>query len=137
MTQPATSALRPYQYEALLTLDDHIARQDQTRWRLASHQAAWRRRPPTKPQQQLIRKLGLTLPATSGEASQLINQLDIQRQAELTSGRPTTNQRWFLKRHNAWREDLTFVEAYLTIRTIKQQMAAAQDGRNRLEPAAS
>lgn len=123
--------------DAFAAAEQEIARRDQKRWWLARHQAACRRRPPTKPQQQLIRKLGLTLPATSGEASQLINQLDIQRQAELNSGRPTTNQRWFLKRHNAWREDMTFVEAYLTIRTIKRQLAAAQDGHNQLEPAAS
>lgn len=110
--------------EAFAAAEHEIAQRDRDRWRLAKHHAPWRRQPPSESQQRLIQTLGLTLPATRGEASQLIDQLRVQRQAGLNNQPPTARQHWFLIQHSAWRDTMTKAEAGLAIRDIKQRLSA-------------
>jgi hypothetical protein len=66
---------------------------------------------------------GLPIPATKGEASQLIDQLRERRQSRLN--RPATpKQRWRLKQEGKWRDGMTLGEAAEVIRHMKQRETA-------------
>jgi hypothetical protein len=68
-------------------------------WVLAD--AAWRKKPPTEKQLQILRKLNLKqehLPVTSGEASDLITLLRVERDANLRL--PATAKQLYYMRAN-------------------------------------
>lgn len=117
------SSVHPNRREAFTAAEEHIAALDPKRWQLAHHQAAWRREPPSEAQQALLKTLGVAPPATRGEASQLIDQLRAQRQTGWLAQPATSKQRWFLKQHGAWQDNMSRGEAGAAINEIKRQEA--------------
>ncbi|MBI3781325.1 MAG: hypothetical protein HY278_09770, partial [candidate division NC10 bacterium] len=116
--------------EAFLTGEKELAQRDPERWRLGQQEAAWRRRPPSENQKLRLQSLGISIPATRGEASFLIDQLNVRRQLS-PEQIPTKKQEWFLKRHDAWNPALTKGQAGREIQRIKQELAQQTE---QLEP---
>ena len=79
----------------------------------------WHSRPATDKQVKFLRGFGLDIARTltKGECSYLIDRA-LEFRAAYPSP-PTPNQKWFLKRRNAWLENLTFDQASQLIRKLK------------------
>lgn len=109
--------------DAFAAAEAEIAVRDPERARFAQHGAAWRRHPVSQEQRRVLEAAGLPIPATKGEASQLIDHLREQRQSKWNH-LATPRQRWRLKQYGAWRDGMTRGEAGAAIKEITRQHQA-------------
>ncbi|MBI4382366.1 MAG: hypothetical protein HY574_14405 [candidate division NC10 bacterium] len=110
----------PTRHEAFAVAEKEITERDPERARFARHEAAWRQHPVSKEQRRALMAAGLPVPATKGEASQLIDQLRERRQSRLN--RPATpRQQWRLKQEGMWRDGMTLGEAAAVIQDMRQR----------------
>jgi hypothetical protein len=124
-TTPDQTVLGSYatRQAAFAAAEDEIARRDPQRFRFARQHANWRSRPPTDAQRQRLLTNGLHIPATSGEASHLIDHL-IARRRQWQDEPATRKQYQFLKYRGLWREGMTKGEANTVIVRIKAEEAS-------------
>jgi hypothetical protein len=111
-------ATEPTRQQAFAAAEARLAMINPDHYRLAGQAAPWRRLPPTHAQCAILTKADLPIPRSRGEASQLIDRLQAQRQARWDQP-ATSRQREFLERQGAWRDGMTKGEASEKIAMLK------------------